>query len=73
MKYQVGRQGRVIVVKFDDGDDVVPTVAGVDVLIDGGFSQELEPELVVLLFRHDDLGSFGVAPDQVLSLDGGSG
>ena len=58
---------------FDDGDDVVPTIAGVDVLVDGDLAEEGEAVFVFGFRRHDDIGPGDGAAHQVIALNGGAG
>src|SRR5436190_4723197 len=54
---------------LDDGNQVIPAVPGVDVLVDRDLAQELEGFLVRWLRRHHHVGAGRVTADQVFPLD----
>src|SRR5579871_5292346 len=50
-------------VLFDDGNQVIPAQAGVDVLVDGAVLKVSEPVLVRGFLGHHDVGAGGIAAD----------
>ena len=54
---------------LDDRNQVVPADARVDVLIDRDLAQELEPLLVIRLFRHHDVRARRVAAHEIVALN----
>ena len=58
---------------LDHGNDVVPAIAGIDVLVDGDLAEEGEAVFVLGFRRHDDFGAGDGAAHQVVALNGGAG
>ena len=58
---------------FDDGDEVIPAVAGIDVLINGGAAEESEAVLMLGLRGHHNARSGHCSAHEVVALNRRSG
>src|SRR5262245_13475350 len=57
---------------FDERHDVIPSIARVDVLIDGGPFQECETRVVFWFRRNDEFRALHCATHEKLTLDRGA-